>query len=162
MKHIRTLIGITSMLATVVCMALAAGQACVTTYPQCPPIDGPLGNGSSNNGCADPNVWNFGDIIPMTFYVCNGADEHCENSSGNCNVMVRYDGFGRVLTCETAGWQVTCATSVGQGTALNIRCDNGQKCDPNGATDTIPPTIPPSAHSATVSLTTVFVYVNGP
>lgn len=135
-----------------VCVALAAGQTCAGGYPQCPDPNGPDGNGSNGKGgCNNPNVWSFGEIITMDFYICNGKDPKCARTGDNCNVMVRYRGYGRILTCEPAGWTRTCMTDPGTATPLNIKCENGQKCDPTGPTDTIPgDIIPGSSHTKLV------------
>lgn len=146
MKRILQFAGVLAIAACFVGVALGAGEACDGGYPECPDESGPNGQGSSGYGCNYPNVWQFGDEIPLDFYICNGKDSHCEATGANCNVIVKYGGTGRILTCEPAGWQVTCATEITSAVPLNIKCENGEKCDPYGATDTIPELIPPSGH----------------
>ncbi|HWA84440.1 MAG TPA: hypothetical protein VG820_13445 [Fimbriimonadaceae bacterium] len=128
-----------STLAILACLVYAAGQPCQGTFPKCPT------QGASTDGCAYPNAWDLGDEEPMSFYACNGTSSDCPNSPGNCNIMVRYDGTGRICTCEPAGWQAACMSSHDGGHPLNVKCDDGTKCNPNGPTDTIPPLIPPTS-----------------
>jgi hypothetical protein len=130
-----------------VAFVFAAGQTCKSLLSSCTePSDPSLGNGTSNYGCNSPNSWSFGPAEPFSFFLCNGKSPDCERTGDNCNIMVEYDGLGRVLTCVPAGWTVCCMVSVTSYVPLNIKCDDGTKCNPNGPTDTIPSTIPSSGH----------------
>jgi len=118
----------------------ATNYQCVDDVASCPDFNDPVkGNGSSGWGGCGPtgvNSWTFGDIEPMFIYSCNAKSNDCGTPGTMCNVWAETFGRGRYLSCDPVGKPVVfCMTTIMSTRALNIRCDNGEKCNPNGPTD---------------------------
>jgi hypothetical protein len=118
----------------------ALNYQCVDDVSGCPDFNDPVkGNGSSGWGGCGPaggNSWSFGDDEPMYIYGCNGRSLDCGTPGSLCNVWAETMGRGRYLTCTPAGSPVVfCMTAIYGTRALNKRCDNGQKCNPDGPAD---------------------------
>lgn len=144
-------------------LVVASGPP-TTNYPcdddvaQCPDMNGQHGNGSSGwGGCNSSNAWDFSDPpVEYNFYSCNAKSPDCGSpGAGECNIIAWAKGYGRTLTCEPAGTpQVMCMTEITSVTPLNIRCDNGQKCNDNGPNDTLPGGLPEAGDTEHLALPT--------
>lgn len=143
--------GRTAMKMTV-CLLLAAfgvgawstTMPCQSSVPQCPDPYGSGGNGSVCGG--GTGTYEFGDLEEFFYYLCNGQNSACDPSiaGASCNVMIRYVGMGRTVTCSSGGsW--FCAESIDSPQTTNKKCGEDQPCDPNDGTLPIPSDLlPPS------------------
>lgn len=138
MKQIVTrLPQLVAVLAFIAAVALVYGQTatCDNDYPLCSETITTL----QDTDCGNGGHWEIGPIISFYYYACNNWYDGCggTHSSGTCNVMVRYSGKGRMITCTSTSQQFACLTEPPTSSVnLTRNCAGGPCAVPGGTNDT--------------------------
>ena len=128
---------------TIVCVmiALAAGRPCDSYIPKCA-----AGGCTIGAGCGAG-----GEIVACTphsgfWYHCNGKATDCPVDPGLCNIYVKTEVSGYLVSCEDVSITVGfCASSApGVSTPMNLKCEGGP-CIEGTTADELPTLIGPMA-----------------
>lgn len=123
-----------SFLAVTVAFAWASWESCSNEVPDCAEVIGYLGDVVCDTTTGDK--WQIGASQPFWFYACNAYYSGCGGPSDDCNVMVRYSGWGRYITCPSRGITRFCADSITSQSQQALKRDcSGNFCDVPGGLD---------------------------
>lgn len=133
------------LLTFLAAIVLAYGQAmlCQESFPHCDPEIELL----RDQDCDQPNSgkWEISEPIPFAMFACNNWYNGCGGTpgSGICNVLVKYTGTGRTISCESSGLSYYCMEEITGSTNLKRDCA-GNFCDVPGAANESPYGDPPA------------------
>jgi|SRR5579871_101872 len=128
-------IAISSAILFAAAFAWATPQPCVSNIPKCP-ANFPTDNGAGPECPGGYTALEGPEEIDV--YMCNGKDADCDNTAGDCNVMIEYICTGYLIQCTAGGPTQFCVTSGGSYGVTNVQCGTTDTCCP-ATSDTCTP-----------------------
>lgn len=104
-------------------LVFAYSYPCDNTAPGCYPctVNDPCGPGGIVTECEPFEGWRFH---------CNVKDGDCPLDAGKCNVMMRTEITGFIMSCSN-GTSGFCGSGKGLSVSTNIKCGEDTPCNPN-------------------------------